>query len=183
MAISRCLGYNKKMEKGFSLTELLVVFAVISILSSGLVIYNRATERQIIIFKEQAKVISAIQKAKSLALSTFIQEEAPCGYGVHFAEPNIMVIFKELSPSGDGNCLDADNVYTSNSENFEEINLDKVVKFSSLELMDIVFIPPDPKVFIDGSDSKSEALIKMKTIDNKGEKIIKVTNAGQITAQ
>lgn len=171
------------MKKGFSLTELLVVFAVIGILSSGLVIYNRATERQIIIFKEQAKIMSAIQKAKSLALATFIQQEAPCGYGVHFAEPNIMIIFKELSPSGDANCSDVDNIYTSNAENFEEINLDKVVKFSSLELKDVVFTPPEPKVFIDGTDTRNEALIKIKTTDNKGEKIIKVTNAGQITAQ
>ncbi len=156
---------------------------MIGILSSGLVIYNRATERQIIIFKEQAKIMSAIQKAKSLALATFIQQEAPCGYGVHFAEPNIMIIFKELSPSGDANCSDVDNIYTSNAENFEEINLDKVVKFSSLELKDVVFTPPEPKVFIDGTDTRNEALIKIKTTDNKGEKIIKVTNAGQITAQ
>jgi prepilin-type N-terminal cleavage/methylation domain-containing protein len=177
------VNFNAADKNGFSLTELLVVFAVIAILSSGLVIYNRVAERQIIIFKEQAKITSAVQKAKSLALGTFAKEETPCGYGVHFAEPDKIIIFKEISPSGDRNCSDADNIYTSNNESFEELKLDKVIKFSGLELSDIVFIPPDPKVIINGSDSKDEALIKIKTTDNKGEKIIKVTNAGQITAQ
>lgn len=170
-------------NKGFSITELLVVLAIISILSGGLVLYNRAVERQIILFKEQIKVFSAIQKAKSLALGTFSAERAPCGYGVHFSESNFMIIFREISLSGGENCLDTDFVYTSSDEIFEEIKLDKVIKFSSLELNDIVFIPPDPTVIIDNDVFKNEALIKIKTSDNKGEKIIKVTNAGQITAQ
>lgn len=170
-------------NKGFSITELLVVFAIISILSGGMILYNRATERQIILFKEQIKIFSAIQKAKSLALGTFSAEQAPCGYGVHFSESNSLIIFREISPSGNESCLDTDAVYTSSDEVFEEISLDKVVKFSVLELNDIIFIPPDPTVIIDNDVFKDEALIKIKTSDNKGEKIIKVTNAGQITAQ
>lgn len=170
-------------NKGFSITELLVVFAIISILSGGMVLYNRAAERQIILFKEQIKVFSAIQKAKSLALGTFSTKQTPCGYGVHFSESNSLTIFKEISPSGGKNCLDTDSIYTSPDEIFEEIKLDKIVKFSALELSDIVFIPPDPTVIIDNDIFKDEALIKIKTSDNKGEKIIKVTNAGQITAQ
>lgn len=171
------------MNKGFSMTELLVVFGIITILSGGLVLYNRAVERQIILFKEQIKVFSAIQKAKSLALGTFAAELAPCGYGVHLSEQNAMIIFGEISSSGDSKCSDIDFIYTSYDQIFEEIKLDKVVKFSELGVNDIIFIPPDPTVIINGDISKDEALIKIKTVDNKGEKIIKVTNAGQITAQ
>jgi len=165
------------------MTELLVVFAIITILSGGLVLYNRAVERQIILFKEQIKVFSAIQKAKSLALGTFAAEQAPCGYGVHFSEPNTIIIFGEISSSGDPRCLDIDSIYTSYDQIFEEIKLDKVVKFSELGVNDIIFIPPDPTVIINNDIFKDEALIKIKTIDSKGEKIIKVTSAGQITAQ
>ncbi len=171
------------MNKGFSIVELLVVLFITAMLSSGLVFYNRATERQIIIFKEQVKIISAIQKAKSLSLGAFGKDKAPCGYGVHFSMPDSIIIFQEISPTNDAKCLDIDAVYTSPNEKFEEIKLDKVVKFSELGLNDIIFIPPDPIVIIDNSIFKDEALIKIKTTDNKGEKIIKVTNAGQITTQ
>lgn len=176
--------YNLKFQKGFSMTELLVVLALIAILAGSMVFYSRSIERQIIIFKEQIKIVSAIQKAKSLGLVAFLKTaQAPCGYGVHFSMPDSIIIFKEISLSGDTKCLDTDAIYTSPDENFEEIKLDKTIKFTELGLNDIVFIPPEPIIIIDGQIFKNEALIKIKTIDNKGEKIIKVTNAGQITTQ
>lgn len=177
-------GNAANKNKGFSLAELLVVFTMTALLSGGLVLYNRATERQIILFKEQSKVFSAVQKAKTLAIGAFseIESEIICGYGVHFSLPNRIIIFKKLSPE-DPKCQNVNFIYTSPNEIFEEIKLDKIVNFSELGLNDVVFIPPDPIVVIDNDFFKNEGLIKIKTIDNKGEKTIKITNAGQITTQ
>lgn len=171
-------------NRGYSMAELMVILSIIAILASVTVFYNRSIEREIIIFKEQAKILSAIQKAKSLSFNIFGKDKAPCGYGVHFSLPDSkMVIFQENSPSDDSYCQDIDAKYTSDSEKFEEINLDKTVKFSELGASNIVFIPPDAMVIIDADFSKTEALIKIKTIDNKSKKTIKVTNTGQITTQ
>lgn len=171
-------------DKGFTITELLITFAVISILSSGLVFYSRTAERQIILFKEQAKIISIIQKAKTLSFATYAQETVPCGYGVYFQQGlNKIILFQDISPSMNLDCLDIDNSYTASlpSEKIEEIFLDKTVKFSELGIYNIIFIPPNPKVILDNDISKSEGLIKISTVDNLMERVIKVTNAGQIT--
>ena len=175
-----------QLNKGFTITELLVTFTVISILSGGLIFYSRTAERQIILFKEQAKIIGIIQKAKNLSFATYAQATVPCGYGAYFQqELNRIILFQDISPSMDLNCSDVDNLYTASlsSEKIEEIFLDKTVKFSELGVYNIVFIPPNPKVILDNDISKNEGLIKISTIDNLMERVIKITNAGQITTQ
>ena len=172
------------MKNGFTIVELLIVFAIIAFLSTGLVFYSRSGERQIILFREQTKVVSSIIKAKSLALATFGDNLAPCGYGAHFEAPNKIIVFKEMPvEANDLSCVSIDGVYTAanSAEKQEEILLDKTIKFGELQLRDILFIPPDPFIVIDNNFLKAEALIKIETIDGKFEKIIKVTNSGQIT--
>ena len=174
------------MEKGFTLIELLIVSAIIALLSAGLVFYSRGGERQIILLKEQNKIISSVVKAKFLALATFGDNSSPCGYGVHFETPNKIIIFKEIPAEvDDTGCFSIDGVYTAANPNEkqEEFLLDKTVKFGELQLGDIIFIPPDPLVVIDGNLLKTEALIKIETVDGKSVKIIKITNSGQITTQ
>ena len=82
-------------------------------------------------------------------------------------------------------CFSIDGVYTATNlaEKQEEILLDKTVKFKGFQSSDILFIPPDPFVVIDNNFLKTEVLIKIETVDGKSEKIIKVTNSGQITTQ
>ncbi len=173
-----------QFNNGFTIVELLITFTVISILSGGLVFYSRTAERQIILFKEQAKIIGIIQKAKTLSFATYAQETVPCGYGAYFQQNlNSIILFQDISPSMDLNCLDIDNSYTSQSEKIEEIFLDKTVKFSELGVYNIIFIPPNPKIIIDNDISKSEGLIKISTTDDLMERAIKITNAGQITTQ
>lgn len=173
---------------GFTIVELLITLAVISILSGGLVFYGRTAERQIILFKEQTKIISIVQKAKNLSFTTYAQKDVPCGYGVYFQQNlnqnlNSVILFQDISPSMDLNCSDVDNSYTASllSEKIEEIFLDKTIKFSELGISNIIFIPPDPKVIIDNDILKNEGLIKISTIDGSAEQVIKITNAGQIT--
>lgn len=181
MAISKYSNYSK----GFTIVELLVVLAVTVLLSGGLVFYNRLSERQLILFQEQNKIIGVFNKAKSLTLGAFGEERAPCGYGVHFEMPDAFFIFEEESPGDDPRCFDIDFIYTANidKEFGDSFKLDKATKFSELGLSDIIFIPPDPIIVIDNNLTKSEALIKIKTINGSAERTVKITTAGQITAQ
>src|SRR3990167_848850 len=86
MAILNYSGFNqlnqpacRQAGKAFTIVELLVVLAITAILFSSLIFYSRSAERQLILFKEQMKVITALQKAKSLAISAFGENQAPCG--------------------------------------------------------------------------------------------------------
>ncbi len=198
MAISSYSAFNqfnqpacRQAGKAFTIVELLVVFAITAILFTSLVFYSRSAERQVILFKEQMKVITALQKAKSLAISAFGENQAPCGFGVNFDKANNrMTIFKELPALGNDSCSTKDNVYTSSNSNefYEEIKLDsRTVKFGSLVNSDngpfsnIVYISPEPLTIIDNLSSEF-ATIEITDISGANKRNVKVTDAGQITA-
>lgn len=197
MAISNYSEFFNKdilRNKGFTIAELLVVMGITAILFSSLVFYSRSAERQIILFKEQMKIITALQKAKSLAIVAFSEGQTACGYGVNFDRANDkMIIFREQPASGgSGSCSTRDNIYTSVDELYEEIKLDnRTVRFGNLINSDggifsnVVFISPEPITVIDysGSSGSESATIEITDISGSNTKIVKVTDAGQITAQ
>lgn len=175
----------ESFQKGFTIIELLVVLGIMAMLSSIAILYSRTGENQILLFKEQSKVISVILRAKSLALQTFAESAAGvCGYGVHFtgAPDNQFILFKDLAASG-SDCGTADQKYSGATENFEVNQLDPALKFAQLDLTDIVFVPPDPLVFLNPAPAvgQTSVLIKIATQDGASEVKIKVNNAGQVS--
>ena len=184
--------------------ELLIVIGItVILLSFGFSSYNRAAERQLILFREQNKIISALDKAKYLAFSTFGQEQAPCDYGVHLeASNNTIIIFKELPILGN-DCASINNVYTppggpigppggpigppggpiGGDEIVETIKLDQAVRFNNLILNDIVFIPPAPQIIINGDLSIQSASAEITDSGGATVSSITITKNGQITAQ
>ncbi len=163
------------MEKGFTVIEMLVVIAILGIISATLITSMRVGERQIMLFREQARVISALSRAKSLSIATFGESgNVPCGFGVHF-EPTSFLIFKDLA----SDCGSADRVYSGPSEIFESFTLDSKVTFNALTLSDIVFIPPNP--FIRITPNQDQATITIQTIDGSASKNVKINSAGQIS--
>lgn len=197
--------FHKK--KGFTLIELLVVMSLTIILTGGLLIYSRGSERQLILLRDEAKIIGALHQAKSMALSV---AGGVCGYGVHFEQSGEIIIFKDLSPSSNPDCLDANNIYNEpsrlptgggfpsqrNQQNQQEqqekdcgqipecisqTSLDKSIQFSDLNFNDIVFIPPDLTVIIDNNVSKTKAWVKIRVSGGVLEREIVVNNSGQIS--
>ncbi|MEK9168335.1 MAG: prepilin-type N-terminal cleavage/methylation domain-containing protein [Patescibacteria group bacterium] len=164
------------MNKGFTTIEMLVVIGVMALMSSVLMVYGRTGERQINLFKEQARIISALSRAKYLSVSTFGKTDVPCGYGVHFEAPRTFLIFKDL-PSG--NCSLADKKYSGAGEIFESFGLDSVITFDQLTLSDIVFTPPGPSVVI--TPDQDQAAIIIKIINIESSAAIKINSAGQIS--
>ncbi len=184
-------------RKGFSLIETLVAISIMSLLSGVLIIYNRGSEKQLLLFRDQAKIINAILKAKSLALNTYSKEGSPCAYGVHF-EKNPATgewefrIFKDLDASGTtADCSTADNKYLSDSPfaSAENLNPPLIEKLSAnlkiqepLQLTDIVFIAPEPTIVITPNPApKTEAIIEIITSDGTSKKI-KVNTFGQVSS-
>lgn len=170
------------MNKAFTLIEVLVMVTVTVILAGVIITYSHTGEKQIVLFRDQAQVISALNRAKSLAIQMsspeLISVIDTCGYGVHFDNVSqTYLIFKDLKGAY------CDNVYSgeSSGEKVEEYNLDFRLKFDTF-LRDVKFIPPDPKTKLNNSDSVTEEIITIKTKDMPVSEVkIEINNAGQIT--
>jgi prepilin-type N-terminal cleavage/methylation domain-containing protein len=186
---------NIKNNKGFTVVELIVTIGVIAVLASYLILYNKNSQAQIILSLEQAKLVDALNTAKSLTLSTYIENVSSCGYGVYINySNNSYEIFRYGQPPNCGAI--ASSSINSTDPSYTKIkitNLPKEVVFDisgNNKLDAMFFIPPDPKILIwrDGSPNpitenaqNYEAYIYLKTKDNSMSKTIKINVAGQIS--
>jgi len=176
--------YNLLMNKGFTLIESLTVITILALMTSILILYNRTGERQIVLLREKANLISTILKAKNLALGGFIQEPLQavvCGYGVHLEE-NQYLIYRDLAVD----CNASDKRYTPDNpqELFGDIiEISPAVFLKVDEVQDILFAPPLPDVFFDGGAALLEKNIILSDIDETTAVTININNAGQITTQ
>ena len=174
------------MRSGFSVIEMLVVMSILVVLSSFLILYNRTGELQIILLREQAQLISTVIRAKSLALNTLIEDVPACGYGVHIevstaaAVPSRYFVYRDKAI----NCRTSDRIYAAASDEMvdgTEVVLPKQVVFGDIGVRDIMFVPPEPEAFLDGSQALAEADIVMMSADGKTKATVTVNNAGQIS--
>ena len=179
-------GFKKLFNaSGFTLFEMLVTMSIMSFLAATLIIYSHIGEKQIVLFKEQAKVLTVLTRARNLGITSFIKTSTstlPCGYGVHFETPGTMIIFKDTS--ADSECVLADHRYlgATSSELFDSVVLDRDVFFSSLTLTDVVFVPPQPLVFI--TPQQDQAIITLTTSSsNPTSASDTVSTANQISVQ
>jgi prepilin-type N-terminal cleavage/methylation domain-containing protein len=172
------------MNKGFTLLEMLVTLAIISIITS-IVIFNIGLERQNAALFRSAQILSSnLRRVQSYALSskTFKTQGVPCGWGVHFNGVGSInyIIFADMALTQD--CSNRDFVRaTDGSEDFETVNLESGITLSSLSnnLSDVVFTPPEPKVtFIPDQISASIILINR----NGATRIINLNKTGFISS-
>ncbi|MEK7146769.1 MAG: hypothetical protein AAB772_00770, partial [Patescibacteria group bacterium] len=167
----------------FTLFEMLVTMSIMSFLAATLIIYSHIGEKQIVLFKEQARVLSLLTRARNLGITSFIKAGAnplPCGYGAHFETPRTMIIFEDRAINPD--CSDADRRYSGPAEVFESSTLDSAVFFSALTLSDVAFVPPQPLVFI--TPSQDQAVITLTTSgSNPVSASVTVSTANQISVQ
>ena len=95
-------------KRGFTFIEAIITMAILLMLTSMLLLYNRTGEKQIVLLREKSNVVGQILKARSLSINTFIQDEPICGYGVHF-ENDSYSLFRDRATD----CLASDKTYTS----------------------------------------------------------------------
>ncbi len=170
--------------------EMLVVIGIIILFASFIISYNHVSERQLILVRDQARIVGALQKAKAFALATLSDAGISCGFGVHFSSstiPNQIIIYKNTPQTTSTNslplCLAMDHSYQPAvlSSTTEIIYLDADIRFNSVSSTDIFFVPPDPYVFIDNSSSTPASTVEIITIDGLATKAVKISNFGQIT--
>ncbi|MEK7612155.1 MAG: hypothetical protein AAB407_02345 [Patescibacteria group bacterium] len=137
-------------RKGFTLVEAVVVVGITIILTSILITYSRGSEQQILFFREQALITSAILQAKGFAIETFQPDFQPlfsgtetitpiCGWGIHVEDettnsyPNTIIIFKDHGNPGNNPCASPNPQYNdAQNEKFEVLELDPVIKIARI---------------------------------------------------
>lgn len=179
-----------KSQKAFTLIELLVTVSLMVLFTAGAALYNRGGDKQISLYREQGKVINQLYRVRSLAITTFDRftddaEGAPCGYGISIPDDGAaLIIFKDM-PLADDSCP----VYYQNSPQFmydggdefvEEIVL-KDVMVVEPNFRDILFVPPDPKVFSNISLSGQPATLRLHAERVSFDLVVSVNQFGQIT--
>ncbi len=192
--------FSSKSGAGFTLIDMLVTISITLILSGILIGYGKESGKQLLLINNQAKLVSLISRAKSLSTTTFIENSLPittggperiCGYGIHADQGKGEVfIFKDRPDPQSIDCATSDNKFSSGDEKLSEqldvLNLaSQAVKFApESDLIDILFIPPDPTIVINGDKSMQakEATLVIETKDKSSKVVVKVNNAGRIWA-
>ena len=164
--------------------EILVTFTIIVLLTSVLMVYTRSQELPLLLFREQSQLFSVINRAKSLSIQTFNNPDVPCGIGVHFEQAGRYFMFYDKAPD----CAAADYRWQSGSNDTiipnEDYMLDSKIIFAALPLNDIIFVPPDPRTFLNGNLLFGEAELRIQAAKEiELFRTVTINNAGQISTQ
>lgn len=172
-------------SRGFTLIELLVAVAIISILFGISFLGYRAKGEELNLQRAALKISADIEKIREMAMSadelSGVVPEG--GYGVHFdiALPDQYIIFADLGPS-------PDKVYSGSSEEVEVISLGKAIKIKSVSppspsnVLNIVFVPPAPNVYLQGGAIVDQARVVISLADDPSKtKTISVNKVGLIS--
>ncbi|MGC9046751.1 MAG: type II secretion system protein [Minisyncoccia bacterium] len=118
------------MNKGFTLIEVLISITILGILAA-MIGFNRPATTGVMLFKNQAQLISVINQAKAMTLQKF-GSTSTCGYGISIASDlrTYQLIRNDIN---NGVCPGISNV-------IQNFILDSGLRFSSS--FDIIFLGP-----------------------------------------
>lgn len=182
-----------KGKNAFTLIETLVVMGITVMLSVIVLGYNRSSDTTLALYRDQALVVGALNRAKALAIEKFNSLDA-CAYGVHFErDSKQFLIFKDLNKNQNvgADCRIAGEyqgtvAYESGIGEEEGVPFDldsrsKLVLYDGLgaktSFLDILFIPPDPVT------TSTQGLPLTVQIESGGVVKVIISQGGQITGR
>lgn len=196
------LKFVVRKNQGFTLIEVMVALTIMVTLLAISLSYSQRGTRQIALFRERARVIQEISRARSLTATLFRErDEKICGYGVHFGRENPagpinkITIYKDIPPNPDSCPIQSqpgDQEFNS-GEAIDEIVLDRAVYFCTAPT-DIFFLPPKPDLFFNGikalpdesngNTTTVEVTIELCLVEHPSQKsTITVNLLGQISSE
>jgi prepilin-type N-terminal cleavage/methylation domain-containing protein len=162
-----------KKNSGFTLLELVIVFAMLSIILATLTINFKSGSSSLSLQRVAFKLSTDIRRTQAAA---GIQDSACCtpschtdykyGYGINFdltgsSSDREYYLFSDCN---------GDNKYNQGTDGNSKktIQIEKGVKvcglykgINSVNKVDVVFLPPDPFVFVDGLKANDPVTIKI----------------------
>jgi prepilin-type N-terminal cleavage/methylation domain-containing protein len=181
----------KLSKTGFTLIELLVVIAIITIISGMIVVNFRKGEAGGRRQRSAQQIVQNIRKIQNMAISSVEYQGEVYSYGVHFDknEPNNReyIIFADKNDSGR---YDAGDDIIGSLYNLETgVEIDDLSTITeagdaNVDVLDIVFIPPDPLTKFNDDFNIIEAEIVIKEEKTKWyAKTIRVGKAGWVSVE
>jgi prepilin-type N-terminal cleavage/methylation domain-containing protein len=199
----RFIGYFLRISEsaGFTLVELMVVFAIITVVSTVVITSQGTFNKTLILSNTAYDIALAMRSAQTYGLgSRAVGTIVNAGYGLHFQSnpSNSFIFFADISPPpascSQPNCKSGDRVYTNGSDSLVQtytlgngMTITKLCVDSTCSLLtlDIVFERPNPNAHMsaDGNygASYAKACITV-TSPHGGEKYVSVAKSGQIDA-
>lgn len=175
---------------GFTLVEMTVVFTVIAVLSGVIILYGKENRSQFILFQEQYRIISVLNRAKFLALQSYEREVfSDCGYGVHFDLTGDIFIFKDKKNFSLGeNCQDVLHSFKFDSSDEKLENTDyqipSSIKLGESIFTDIVFTAPyGYAAIVKNGSVQNEGVLELISTSGNNSVKIKVNKYGQISTE
>jgi len=166
-----------KNSRGATFIELLVVMAIIVIFSALILANWRGGEKQYALQRVANRLAQDVRRLESFALSTKeINNQVPTGgYGLYLnsSENTSYILFADF---------DNNRVYNpENGELIETVQLEKDIEIKQLStsLLNIIFLPPDPEVFITPDATLAQIVFGVKT-NLDSEKVVKINKLGLV---
>jgi|GEM_PF-3170646 prepilin-type N-terminal cleavage/methylation domain-containing protein len=208
MFISGFLAWFKRkgnacVSGGFTLIEVLVVIAIVSVLAGIMLGYARSSTQQILLTRLVAQTEAIIANARFNSIQTFFgggpESSNICAHGVEFDESGLKAEVFQILADGDTNCPNKEESgdgwlarynpgsfgagLSKSSPLSGEINRvnyesDQVKVTLEGDLSSVVFIPPDPAILINGNEDISSAGVIIKVGDMSGA--VTINEYGQV---
>ena len=171
------------MNKGVTLVELLVSISVMVIMSAVLLVNWHPAQDSFALRRSVANLSADLKRAQQSSIST---KEFNCasspgeehdGFGIYLETntPNSYQMYE--------NC-NADYVWNSGEE-IEVLSLENGVEINSLKVegvsvttLNLLFIPPNPDVYINSEKVGKEAIIELS--NDSSTTTVKINNSGKI---
>lgn len=151
--------------------EMLVSIAIIMAMSSLFFVNYKNTNKRSELNVTKQKLASDIRLAQnySLGSKTYDGSNAPAGgWGVHFSmsDPARYILFADQ---------DGDKLYNNDDDRDKDkkiialpggVTIDSLSPLSPAAALDIIFLPPDPTVYVNGLNNVSAEIILRENINN-----------------
>lgn len=136
---------------GYTIVELLVVIVISALLTTAMIAYSSKSRAMLAAMVEKATMVQVLQRARSLAISTYSNPSPHCAIGVAIDfNTNTYALQEFDSP----NCVLTDIGSPSVTRTtIQRYSLNPQVKFVSQgdSLQYVLFIPPEPSLKLWGN--------------------------------
>lgn len=156
-----------------------MVVGILVLMLSIAGVYTRRGSQQILLYREQAKLVAEVNRARSLSLQRVQGTTRVCGYGIHVSAESSFVLYRNDADSS-GNCTDF--IFSSDLEKVEVFELEPPVRFLTRDVSDILFSPPNLNVYFDGHRAAGEATLVFG-IPDQSSRSITINSGGQIVVR
>ena len=173
-------------KNGLTIIELLVVISIIGILTTILLVVSPSAKQGFSLPRSVAKLVQDIRRVQEKAVATKnIGGSSPDGYGVYFdknSAPDSYILFADKNDNQQWDSgTDALIEQVSLEEDINVNNL--IVGAAPVNILNVVFTPPDPTVWINSATSVSSTVTLQLDVLPVESKSVFVNSSGLITAE